>query len=154
MKFPQDTAEGGFTIGDRKFVLFASFVLLPVDEVGENAGLIYRAGEVSSINAPQDAPIEMETARLLPQQLPAASLEDAALGLADELRLLGERIIAHQAEIAAQPADGPPASGQCCGGHCHADKTDVAVEAAIEAGDPDALLEAVEAEPATSHEPS
>jgi len=138
MKLPKSAVEGAFQIGEKKYVLFAAFVLCAVEDHDQEAALLFRPGEVSSLaTTPEGSenPFEMETAPVVPNQLSAATVEEAATTLGNELLRVAGRITAYEAVKndpeavvafleAVGREDALPEAGKCCGGHC---KTDDAV---------------------------
>lgn len=100
VKLPKETAEGAFQIGEKKYALFVAMALIPVDEHEQQSGVLYRSGEVSCLSIAlenAEAPIDMETAPMIPGQLPAETLEAAAAQLGEELKGIADRILKHEA---------------------------------------------------------
>jgi hypothetical protein len=117
MKLPKNIVEGALQIGEKKYVLFTSFVLCAVEENDQPAAVLFRPGEISCINTtPTEAnPFSMETAALIPDQIEAASVEEAAAIFTDRLMQVSRRIIEAQASVSDAPAIIDCGLDACCG---------------------------------------
>ena len=112
MKLPENIVEGALQIGEKKYVLFASFVLCPIDETDQPSAVLFRPGEISCITTTPAAlnPFEMETVALIPEQIDAATIEEAADIFTEQLLAVAKGIT--DAEAAC---DAPDIACACCG---------------------------------------
>jgi hypothetical protein len=115
MKLPKNIVEGALQIGEKKYVLFASFVLCAVEENEQPSAVLFRPGEISCITTTPAAtnPFEMETVPLIPEQIDAATVEEAAAIFTEQLLAVAKGITDAEAACDAPAID--CGIEPCCG---------------------------------------
>ncbi len=140
MKLPTEIVDSSLVIGEERFAIFHSFVLVPAEKSDTPVGVLFRAGEVSIISTNDDPaedanPFNLSTAHMVVEHLEGESPEAAVAKFKEALDNVVGHIQKYQASKLAAAAGEAEAGAYCCGGEdcCQDEAVDQEAKPAEEA---------------------